>query len=94
MPGTQGLVAYAGAALLAFGRVPGLWNSGHEPHPQYFVFFLGGVAGTPMELMLLNRVPVALWGIVLAGSLLQPVTPRMLLSHDIRWGPEKGKERR
>lgn len=71
----------------------GFGTRGMSHTPVLHVFFLGGVAGTPMELMLLNQVPVALWGIVLAGSLLQPVTLRMLLSHGIMWGPEKGRDR-
>ncbi|CAM9125111.1 unnamed protein product [Rangifer tarandus platyrhynchus] len=71
----------------------GFGTRGTSHTPVLYVFFLGGIAGTPMELMLLNRVLVALWGIDLTGSLLQPVNPRMLLSHGIRWGPEKGRDR-
>lgn len=70
----------------------GTWGTSHTP--VLYVFFLGGgIAGTPMELMLLNQILVALWGIDLAGSLLQPVNPRMLLSRGIRWDPEKGRDR-
>lgn len=90
MPELRELVAFAGSALLALWKVLRLWNSGHELHPSTSCVSCGGVAGT-MELMLLNQVPVALWGIVLAGSLLQPVTLRINLSHGIRWGPEKAE---
>ena len=95
LPGTQELAAHAGTVLLAFGRVSGLWILGHKPHTSTLCVFPGGggIAGTPMELMLLNQILVALWGIDLAGCLLQLVNPRMLLSRGIRWDPEKGRDR-
>ena len=75
----------------------GFWalELGAQATHQYFMCFSwgGGIAGTPMELMLLNQILVALWGIDLAGCLLQLVNPRMLLSRGIRWDPEKGRDR-